>query len=56
MLVNSYGDAKFCDGNKCAWWDDAQRQCAVKTFLLNNTGSNIYDRNKDNHIVLGDKE
>ena len=34
MLVNSYGDAKFCESNKCAWWDEVRRQCAVKTFLL----------------------
>lgn len=62
MLVNSYGDAKFCEGNKCAWWDEVRRQCAVKTFLLkdftpslNEIVSMITDKN---HIVLdfGDEE
>lgn len=62
MLVNSYGDAKFCESNKCAWWDEVRRQCAVKTFLLkdftpslNEIVSMIADKN---HIVLdfGDEE
>jgi hypothetical protein len=62
MLVNSYGDAKFCENGKCAWWDEVRRQCAVKTFLLkdftpslNEIVSMITDKN---HIVLdfGDEE
>lgn len=42
MLVNSYGDSKFCTSDKCAWWDEVERQCAVKSFLISNRQLDVY--------------
>ena len=41
---NDYGNSQYCQESLCAWWDKCNKQCAVKTFLLN------FNKNIDNII------
>ena len=47
---NGYGNSQYCQESSCAWWDKCNKQCAVKTFLLNS------NKNVDNIILpLGEE-
>lgn len=34
MRVNHYGNTQPCEAEHCAWWDDEQNQCCIKTIAL----------------------
>lgn len=34
MRVNQYGNTQPCEANHCAWWDEEEDQCCIKTIAL----------------------